>query len=84
MRFASVNLFPLNIHEQNQPRNCSDNMLPGSNVAVILYYLGFDIFLLLHAMNFIMLHPAKVQCFNLMLQSEVFMNSSNCTIYCTA
>jgi len=31
-----------------------------------------------------MLHPAKFYCFNLMLRSEVFMNSSNCSMYCTA
>jgi len=58
--------------------NCSCSMLRGGNVTVILYCLGFHIFRLFHARN------CKFYCVNLMLWSEVFMNSSNCTIYCTA
>jgi len=39
-------------------------MLRGGNVAVILYCLGFHIFLLFHAMNCICC-PAKFYCCNL-------------------
>jgi len=84
VRSASVNLLPRSIHEQNSLRNCSGNMLCDSNVRCDFILFRFSYFPFVSCNEFHILHPAKSQCFDLRLWSEVFMNNSNCTVYCTA